>query len=134
MVPLLLNFFSLQPFPLDFLLLLYHLLLVSFSFPLLWISYLHLLNVPVSQLSSKSFDNDTIEHWATCIWKFVQRHFIASKLNTGCGGYLDKIYKILVHILDLKADTKRLIRNDFFRSKTMKSRIGSYFFYFDKSR
>ena len=27
---------------------------------------------------------------------------IASKLNAGCGGYLDKIYKI-VEILDLKA-------------------------------
>ena len=33
----------------------------------------------------------------------VQCHFIASKLNAGCGGYLDKIYKILVDILDLKA-------------------------------
>ena len=28
---------------------------------------------------------------AACIWKFVQRDFIASKLNAGCGGYLDKI-------------------------------------------
>ena len=40
---------------------------------------------------------------ATSIWKFVQRHFIASKLNAECGGYLDKIYKILFDILDLKA-------------------------------
>ena len=40
---------------------------------------------------------------ATSIWKFVQRHFIASKLNAECGGYLDKIYKILVDIIDLKA-------------------------------
>ena len=68
---------------------------------------------------------------ATCIWKFVQRHFIASKLNAGCGGYLDKIYKILVDILDLKAGfllTNFFIRSDFFRSKTIKSRIGSHFF------
>ena len=28
---------------------------------------------------------------------------MASKLNAGCSGYLDKIYKILVDILDLKA-------------------------------
>ena len=40
---------------------------------------------------------------AKCIWKFVQRHLIASKLNAGCGGYLDKIYKILVDKLDRKA-------------------------------
>ena len=40
--------------PSFFLLLLYHPLRVSlFSFPLLWISYLHLLSVP--------FDNDTIQ-------------------------------------------------------------------------
>ena len=45
-------------------------------------------------------------HWpkATCMWKFTQHHFIASKLNAGCSRYLDKIYKILVNILDLKAD------------------------------
>ena len=55
----------------------------------------------------------------------------------GCGGYLDKIYKILVDILDVKAGfplTNFFIRSDFFRSKTIKSRIGSYFFYFDKCR
>ena len=40
---------------------------------------------------------------ATCIWKFVQHHFIASELNAGCGGYLDNIYNIHVDILDLKA-------------------------------
>ena len=45
-----------------FLLPLYHLLLISlFSFPLLWICYVHLLSVPGIQFSSKSFDNDAIE-------------------------------------------------------------------------
>ena len=76
-------------------------------------------------------------HEASCIWKFVQRHFITLKLNAGCGGYLDKIYKILVDILDLKACfslANFFIQSDFFRSKTTKSRIGSYFFYFDKCR
>ena len=75
---------------------------------------------------------ELITHKATCIWKFLQRHFIASKLNAGCGGYLDKIHKICVDILDLF----RLRVFSFgatFRSKT-KSRIGSYFFYFEKSR
>ena len=79
----------------------------------------------------------TLEGQVTCILKFVQRHFITSKLNAGCGGYLDKIYKILVDILDLKAGfplANFFIRSDFFRSKTIKSRIGSYFFYFEKSR
>ena len=68
---------------------------------------------------------------ATCIWKFVQRHFIASKLNAGCGGYLDKIYKILVEIFNLKAGfplANFFTQSNFFRSKTIKSRIGSYFF------
>ena len=67
---------------------------------------------------------------ATCIWKFVQRHFIASKLNAWCGGYLDKIFEILVDILDLKTGFPLaifFIGSDFFRSKTI-SRIGSYFF------
>ena len=62
---------------------------------------------------------------------------IASKLNAGCGGYLDKIYKILVEILDLKACfpfANFFIRSDFFLSKTIESRIGSYFMYFKKSR
>ena len=57
---------------------------------------------------------------AACIWKFVQRDFIASKLNAGCGGYLDKICKILVDILDLKAGfplAKFFIRSDFFVRK-----------------
>ena len=78
-----------------------------------------------------------INNKATCIWKFVQRQFIASKLNAGGGGYLDKIYKILVDKLDLKAGfplASFFIRHDFFRSKIIKSRIGSYFFYFEKSR
>ena len=69
--------------------------------------------------------------------KVVQRHFIASKSNARCGVYLDKIYKILVDILDLKAGfplANFFIRNDFFRSKTIKSRIGSYFLHFEKSR
>ena len=60
---------------------------------------------------------------ATCILKFVQRHFIASKLNAECGGYLDKIYKILDDILDLKAGfllVNFFIRSNFFRSKTIK--------------
>ena len=68
---------------------------------------------------------------ATSIWKFVQRHFIASKLNAECGGYLDKICKILVDILDFNVGfplANFFIRNDFFHSKTIKSRIGSYFF------
>ena len=50
---------------------------------------------------------------------------------------MDKIYKILVDILDLKAGfplANFFIRSHFFRSKTIKSRIGSYFFHFDKSR
>ena len=34
---------------------------------------------------------------------FAQHHFVALKLNAGCGGYLDKVHKILVEILDLKA-------------------------------
>ena len=62
---------------------------------------------------------------------FVQRHFIASKLNAGCGGYSDKIYKILVDILDLKAGfplANFFIQSNFFLSKTIKSGIGSYFF------
>ena len=68
---------------------------------------------------------------ATSIWKFVQRHFIASKLNAECGGYLDKIYKILVDIIDLKVGfplANFFIQSNFFRSKTIKSRMGSYFF------
>ena len=53
-----------QPFAQDFLLLLYHLLLVFlFSFFLLWIPYLHLLSVPGIQFSYKSFDNDIIEYY-----------------------------------------------------------------------
>ena len=69
--------------------------------------------------------------------KFVQRHFRASKLNARCEGYLDKVHKILVDILDLKAGFPLMnffIRSDFFRLKTIKSRIGFYFFYFEKSR
>ena len=83
----------------------------------------------------KFYKNEMKVSKATCIWKFVQRHFIASKLNAGCGGYLDKIYKILVDIIDLKAGfplANFFIQSDFFRSKTIKSRIGS-FFYFKKS-
>ena len=55
----------------------------------------------------------------------------------GCGGYLDKIDKILVDIHDLKAGfplANFFILSKFFRSKTIKSRIGSYFFYFEKNR
>ena len=66
---------------------------------------------------------------ATCIWKFVQCHFKASKLSAGCGGYLEKIYKILIHILDLKTGfpfANFFIQSNFFRSKTIKSRIGSW--------
>ena len=51
--------------------------------------------------------------------------------NAGCCGYLDKIYKILVDTLDLKAGfpaANFLIRSIFFRQKTIKSRIASYFF------
>ena len=46
---------------------------------------------------------DLLKDKATCIWKFIQCHFIASNLYTGCSGYLDEIYKILVDTLDLKA-------------------------------
>ena len=45
----------------------------------------------------------------------------------GWGGYLVKIYKILVDILDVKAGfplANFFIRIDFFLSKTIKSRIG----------
>ena len=44
---------------------------------------------------------------------------------------MDKIYKILADMLDVKAGfplANFLIRSDFFRSKTIKSRIGSYLF------
>ena len=54
----------------------------------------------------------------------------------GCDGYLDKIYEILVDILDLKAGfplANFFIGSDFFCLKTVKSRIGSSFFYFEKS-
>ena len=50
---------------------------------------------------------------------------------------MNKIYKILVDILDLKAGfplVKFFVQSDFFRSKTIKNRTGSYFFYFEKSR
>ena len=62
---------------------------------------------------------------------------MTSKLNAGCGEYLDKIYKILVDILDLKAGfplANFFIQSDFFRLNAIKSRIGSYFVYFIKSR
>ena len=75
------------------------------------------------------------QSYAICIWKFVQCHFKASKLNLGCCGYLDKIYKILVDILDLKAGfllANFIIGSNFFRLKTIKSRIGFYLFYFKK--
>ena len=48
----------------------------------------------------------------------------------GCSGCLNKIYKILVDIPDLKAGfplADFFIRSDFFCSKTIKSRIASYF-------
>ena len=79
------------------------------------------------------FHKLSIECKATCIWKFIQ-HFIASKLNAGCGGYLDKIYEILVAVIDLDTGfplVNFFIRSNFFRSKTIKSRIESYFFYFN---
>ena len=62
---------------------------------------------------------------------------MGSKRNAGCGGYLDKICKILVDILELKAGfpLANFFRgSECFRSKTMKIRIGSYFSYFEKSR
>ena len=62
---------------------------------------------------------------------------MTSKLNAGCGEYLDKIYKILVDILDLKAGfplANFFIQSDFFRLNAIKSRIGSYFVYFINSR
>ena len=71
---------------------------------------------------------------ATCIWKFVQCRLL---LNAGGGGYLDKIYIILVDIIDLKAGFPLaifFIRSNFFHLKTIKSRTGSYFFCFEKSR
>ena len=62
---------------------------------------------------------------------------MVSKLNAECGGYLDKIYKIVVDILDFKAGSPLanfFKRSDFCRLKTIKSRVGSYFFYLEKSR
>ena len=61
---------------------------------------------------------------ATCIWKFIQRPFIAPNLNARCGGYLDKIYKILVDIIYLKAGfplDNFFLWSEFFCSKTIKS-------------
>ena len=75
-------------------------------------------------------------HKATGIWKFVQHHFIASKLNEGCHAYLDKTDKVLLDIHDLKAGfplADFFIWSDFFGLKIIKSRIGSYFFYFEES-
>ena len=57
------------------------------------------------------------------------------KVAMDCSGYVDKIYEILVDILDLKAGfplANFFIGSDFFL-KTVKSRIGSSFFYFEKS-
>ena len=48
---------------------------------------------------------------------------------------MDKIYKIIFDRLDLKAGfplVSFFIESDFFRAKTMKSRIRFYFFYFQK--
>ena len=50
-------------------------------------------------------------------------------------GYLDKIYKILVDILDLNAGfplANFFIQSDIFRSKIIKSRIGSLNFFTSK--
>ena len=54
--------------------------------------------------------------------------FLAAKLYAGCGGYLDKIYKILVDILDVKASLaikffhmKRLFPFDY--SKVIKLKL-----------
>ena len=105
-------------------------ILCCLTFPYVWVSTKIVCNTLECIVWKWSFK-------VTCFWKFIQRHFIASKLNAGCSGYLDKIYKILVDILDLKAGfplANFFIRSDFFRSKTIKSRIGSYFFYFEKSR
>ena len=41
---------------------------------------------------------------------------MASKLNVGWGGYLDKIYKILVDIVDLKAG---FLLANFFHTKQL---------------
>ena len=57
--------------------------------------------------------------------------FHSFKVKCGCDRYLDKIYKILVDIYALKSGfplANFFIRSDFFRSKTIKRRIGSYFF------
>ena len=63
----------------------------------------------VKRLSSVNHTTKIIHHQRNLfllkpltIWKFVQRHFIASKLKAGCGGYLDQIYRILLDILDLR--------------------------------
>ena len=71
-------------------------------------------------LEAKLGDDLLANNKATCIWKFFQRHFIALKLNAGYRRYLDKIYKILVDMLDPKAGfplANFFIRSDFFRSK-----------------
>ena len=70
--------------------------------------------------TSTPFDLDK----TTCIWKFVQRHFIVSKLNTGCDYYLDNIYKILFYMLDLIAGfplANFFIRREFFSSENNKN-------------
>ena len=57
--------------------------------------------------------------------------FHSFKVKCGCDRYLDKIYKILVDIYALKSGfplANFFIRSDFFRSKTIKRRIGSYVF------
>ena len=69
-------------------------------------------------------------------FRSVSFHSFKSKLNVGCGGYLDKIYKILVDILDVKAGfplANFFIQINFFCSKTIRSRTGSYYFYLEKS-
>ena len=69
--------------------------------------------------------------------KIRSASFHSFKVKCGMRWIFDKIYKILVDILDLEAGfplANSFIRSDFFRSKTIESRIRSYFFYFGKSR
>ena len=83
-------------------------------------------------LSQSEINTSTFRGYkTTCVWKFVQRNFIASKLNAGCGGYFLKICKILVDIVNLKAGFpfgNLFMGSDFFHSKAIKSGIGPYFF------
>ena len=70
-------------------------ILCCLTFPYVWVSTKIVCNTLECIVWKWSFK-------VTCFWKFIQRLFIASKLNAGCSGYPNKIYKILVDVLILK--------------------------------